>query len=394
MLVEVTEVSKAMAANAKRSADAGGQVADDETLWRAVLKRDATFDGTIFFAVRSTGIYCRPSCPARRPRREQVVFFQIPEAAERAGFRSCRRCRPHSTAMNDPQVEMVRQACRYIESQDQLPTLENLSEHTGVSPYHLQRVFKRVAGITPRQYAEANRLDQFKAGVKKGATVTGAMYEAGYGSSSRLYERAPAQLGMTPADYRRGGKGVRINYTIAGCSLGRLLVAGTEKGVCSVRLGDSDAALEANLLSEYPAAGVNRDDEALSEWVEQLLSHLNGEQPHLDLPLDVQATAFQWNVWEKLREIPYGSTRSYSEIARAMGRPTATRAVARACAANPVALVIPCHRVVREDKSLGGYRWGIERKQALLKRERSRSTDDAERSPSPDVTDNADFQSV
>jgi AraC family transcriptional regulator of adaptative response/methylated-DNA-[protein]-cysteine methyltransferase len=394
MLVEVTEVSQAMTANAKRSASAGAQVADDETLWRAVLKRDATFDGTIFFAVRSTGIYCRPSCPARRPRREQVVFFQIPEAAERAGFRSCRRCRPHSTAMNDPQVEMVRQACRYIESQDQLPTLENLSEHTGVSPYHLQRVFKRVAGITPRQYAEANRLDQFKAGVKKGATVTGAMYEAGYGSSSRLYERAPAQLGMTPADYRRGGKGVRINYTIAGCSLGRLLVAGTEKGVCSVRLGDSDAALEANLLSEYPAAGVNRDDEALSEWVEQLLSHLNGEQPHLDLPLDVQATAFQWNVWEKLREIPYGSTRSYSEIARAMGRPTAARAVARACAANPVALVIPCHRVVREDKSLGGYRWGIERKQALLKRERSRSTDDAERSPSPDVTDNADFQSV
>jgi AraC family transcriptional regulator of adaptative response/methylated-DNA-[protein]-cysteine methyltransferase len=215
------------------------------------------------------------------------------------------------------------------------------------------------------------RLDQFKAGVKKGATVTEAMYEAGYGSSSRLYERAPSRLGMTPADYRRGGKGVRINYTIAGCSLGRLLVAGTEKGVCSVRLGDSDAVLEANFLSEYPAADVNRDDEALSEWVEQLLSHLNGDQPHLDLPLDVQATAFQWSVWEKLREIPYGSTRSYGDIARAMGRPTATRAVARACATNPVALVIPCHRVVREDKSLGGYRWGIERKQTLLEQERS-----------------------
>jgi AraC family transcriptional regulator of adaptative response/methylated-DNA-[protein]-cysteine methyltransferase len=197
------------------------------------------------------------------------------------------------------------------------------------------------------------------------------MYEAGYGSSSRLYERAPAQLGMTPADYRRGGKGVRINYTIAGCVLGRLLVAGTEKGVCSVRLGDSDASLEANLLSEYPAAVVHRDDKALRKWVEQLLSHLKGERPHLDLPLDVQATAFQWSVWEKLREIPYGSTRSYGDVARAMGRPTATRAVARACATNPVALVIPCHRVVREDKSLGGYRWGIERKQALLERERS-----------------------
>jgi AraC family transcriptional regulator of adaptative response/methylated-DNA-[protein]-cysteine methyltransferase len=372
MLVEVTEVSEAIALTKQRSTRAGAESADDEACWRAVLDRDTRFDGRVFFAVRSTGIYCRPSCPARRPRREQVVFFRIPEAAERAGFRSCRRCRPRNAAMTDPQVEMVRRACLYIENHvGESPTLEDLSSHTGVSPYHLQRVFKRIAGITPRQYAEAMRLDQFKTGVKKGATVTGAMYEAGYGSSSRLYERAPSRLGMTPADYRRGGKGVRINYTIAACSLGRLLVAGTEKGVCSVRLGDSDAVLEANLLSEYPAADVNRDDEALSEWVEQLLSHLNGERPHLDLPLDVQATAFQWSVWEKLREIPYGSTRSYGDIARAMGRPTATRAVARACATNPVALVIPCHRVVREDKSLGGYRWGIERKQTLLEHERS-----------------------
>jgi len=235
----------------------------------------------------------------------------------------------------------------------------------------LQRVFKRLVGITPRQYAEAMRIDHFKAGVKKGATVTGAMYDAGYGSSSRLYERAPAQLGMTPADYRRGGKGVRIKYTIVGCPLGRLLVAGTDKGVCSVRLGDTEAELQTKLLSEYPSADVTGEDEALSEWVRELLSHLNGERPRLDLPLDVQATAFQWSVWEKLREIPYGSTQSYSDVARAMGRPTATRAVARACATNPVALVIPCHRVVREDKSLGGYRWGIERKKALLKRESS-----------------------
>lgn len=201
--------------------------------------------------------------------------------------------------------------------------------------------------------------------------MTGAIYDAGFGSSSRLYERAPAQLGMTPADYRRGGEGVQIRYTVAGCPLGRLLVAATEKGVCAVRLGDSDAALEANLMSEYPAAEVHRDDEVLNKWVEQLLSHIDGQRPHLDLPLDVQATAFQWSVWEKLKAIPYGSTRSYSDIARAMGRPTATRAVARACAANPVALVIPCHRVVRADRSLGGYRWGLERKRALLERERS-----------------------
>ena len=201
--------------------------------------------------------------------------------------------------------------------------------------------------------------------------MTGAMYDAGYGSSSRLYERAPSQLGMTPADYRRGGKGTRISYTTASCSLGRLLVAATEKGVCAVRLGDSDAALEADLLNEYPAADVHRDDESLRECVEQLLNHLNGGRPHLDLPLDVQATAFQWSVWEKLREIPYGSTRSYGDIAEAIGRPTATRAVARAIATNPVALVVPCHRVIREDKSLGGYRWGVERKQALLQKERS-----------------------
>jgi len=371
MLVEVFDMSEAIALSKQRSTYPSVESPDDEAYWRAVLDRDTRFDGKVFFAVRSTGIYCRPSCPARRPRREQVVFFRMPEAAERAGFRSCRRCRPRNAAMTDPQVEMVRRTCLYIERHvDELPTLDDLSAHTGVSPYHLQRVFKRLVGITPRQYAEAMRLDQFKAGVKKGATVTGAMYEAGYGSSSRLYERAPSQLGMTPADYRRGGKGVRISYTIAGCSLGRLLVAGTAKGVCSVRLGDSDAVLEANLLSEYAAADVSRDDQALSEWVEQLLSHLDGRHPHLDLPLDVQATAFQWSVWEKLREIPYGSTRSYGEVARAMGRPTATRAVARACATNPVALVIPCHRVVREDKSLGGYRWGIERKRALLERER------------------------
>lgn len=363
-------MSQATAVSKQRNTPASAERADPETFWQAVLDRDTSFDGRVFFAVRSTGIYCRPSCPARRPRREQVVFFRIPEAAEQAGFRSCRRCRPRAAAMSDPQVEMVRRACIYIQDHAaESPTLEDLSSHTGVSPYHLQRVFKRIVGITPRQYAEATRIDHFKAGVKKGATVTGAMYDAGYGSSSRLYERAPAQLGMTPADYRRGGKGVRIKYTIVGCPLGRLLVAGTDKGVCSVRLGDTEAELETKLLSEYPSADITSDDESLSEWVRELLSHLNGERPHLDLPLDVQATAFQWGVWEKLREIPYGSTRSYSDVARAMGRPTATRAVARACATNPVALVIPCHRVVREDKSLGGYRWGIERKKALLKRE-------------------------
>src|ERR1041384_1272724 len=371
MLAEVVNMNIAMASS-KRKNRAIVHSSEDDLFWQAVQARDARFDGRVFFGVRSTGIYCRPSCPARRPRREQVVFFRIPEAAEQAGFPSCRRCRPRVAATSDPQIKMVRQACRYIEDHDDAtPTLEALSAHTGVSPYHLQRVFKRVTGVTPRQYAEACRLARFKSHVKKGETVTGAMYDAGYGSSSRLYERAPSQLGMTPADYRRGGKGARISFTTASCSLGRLLVAATEKGVCAVRLGDSDAALEADLLNEYPSAEFHRDDKALSNWVEQILNHLNGSLPHLNLPVDVQATAFQWSVWEKLREIPYGRTRSYSEVAKAIGRPTATRAVARAIATNPVALVVPCHRVIREDKSLGGYRWGVERKQALLDKEGS-----------------------
>ena len=372
MLVEAP-MNEATLVVTPRNASVSPEVADDETLWSAVLKRDVRFDGKIFFAVRSTGIYCRPSCPARRPRREQVVFFRVPEAAEHAGFRSCLRCRPRNAVTADPQVEMVRRACRFIEAKaGELPTLEDLSTHTGVSPYHLQRVFKRVAGITPRKYAEAFRLSRFKTSVKKqGGSVAGAMYDAGYGSSSRLYERAPAELGMTPADYRRSGKGLQITYTVVACSLGRLLVAATEKGVCSIRLGDSDAALEAGLLSEYRAAETHRDDQALHNWVGQLSDHLNGERPHIDLPLDVQATAFQWRVWEKLREIPYGSTRSYSDIARAIGRPTATRAVARAIATNPIAVMIPCHRVIREDQTLAGYRWGVERKRVLLERERS-----------------------
>lgn len=365
-------MSGAIALSKERSTHSSEQQLDEEASWRAVLERDARFDGRIFFAVRSTGIYCRPSCPARRPRREQVVFFRIPEAAERAGFRSCLRCLPRSAATAGPQVEMARQACRYIESRPgDLPTLEDLGAHAGVSPFHLQRVFKRVVGITPRQYAEALRLSQFKTSVKKGTSVAEAIYDAGYGSSSRLYERASAQLGMTPAAYRRGGKGMRITYTTVACSLGRLLVAATSKGVCAVRLGDSDQALEEDILREYALADVGRDDHVLGKWVGQIVEHLNGRRPNLDLPLDVQATAFQRLVWEKLREIPYGGTSSYSDIARKIGRPTATRAVARACATNPVALVVPCHRVVREDKSLGGYRWGIERKQALLDRERS-----------------------
>jgi len=346
-------------------------------LWNAVLARDASRDGSFVFAVRSTGIYCRPSCPARRPRREQVSFFQIPEAAEQAGFRACRRCHPRRARTDDPQIELVRQICHAIDEHDEEPTtLKTLSAETGVSAHHLQRTFKEVMGITPRQYAELRRLKQFKSKVKNGSSVTDAMYDAGYGSSRGLYEKSSAHLGMTPATYGRGGRGMRIIYTIANSSLGRLLVAATERGVCSVALGDSDSELERSLMAEYPNASIDSKDTVISPslnlWLSKVLEYLNGKTPRVDLPLDLQATAFQWRVWEELRRIPLGETRSYQDIAKAIGKPKAVRAVAGACAGNHVALVIPCHRVIREDQSLGGYRWGLERKRTLLKGEQQR----------------------
>jgi AraC family transcriptional regulator of adaptative response/methylated-DNA-[protein]-cysteine methyltransferase len=347
----------------------------DDELWQAVMARDSRFDGTFVFAVSSTRIYCRPSCPSRRPQRERVSYFRLPEAAEQAGFRACRRCHPKRTTSTDPQIEMVQRACRYIEKQDETSvTLVDLGKHIGISAFHLQKVFKKVMGITPRQYADACRIRRFKTRVRESGSVVGAMYDAGFSSSSRLYSRAPAELGMTPATYGRGGSGALINYTIAQCSLGFLLVAATERGVCAVKLGDSDSVLAAELAREYPSAEIHRADPMLSEPVEKLLNYLSGKQPDLQLPLDIQATAFQWQVWENLRAIPYGETMSYGQVAKAMGRPTAVRAVARACATNPVALVIPCHRVIREDQSLGGYRWGLERKEALLGKESSVGT--------------------
>ena len=352
-------------------------VMNNPELWNAVLARDASRDGSFVFAVRSTGIYCRPSCPARRPRREQVSFFQIPEAAEQAGFRACRRCHPRRARADDPQIELVRQICHAIDEHDEEPTtLKTLSAETGVSAQHLQRTFKGVMGITPRQYAESRRLKQFKSKVKNGASVTDAMYDAGYGSSRGLYEKSSARLGMTPATYGRGGRGMRIIYTIADCSLGRLLVAATQRGVCSVALADSDAELVRSLFAEYPNASIDAKDTVISPslnlWLSKVLEYLNGKNPRIDLPLDLQATAFRWRVWEELRRIPLGETRSYQDIAKSIGKPKAVRAVAGACAGNHVALVIPCHRVIREDQSLGGYRWGLERKRELLESEQQR----------------------
>lgn len=350
-------------------------VLNNPELWNAVVSRDSSRDGSFVFAVRSTGIYCRPSCPARRPRREHVSFFRLPEAAEQAGFRACRRCHPRRAQASDPRIELVRQICHAIDEHDEEPqTLNTLSRETGVSAHHLQRTFKELMGISPRQYAESRRLNQFKANVKDGASVTEAMYDAGYGSSRSLYEQSSSRLGMTPATYGRGGRGMRIIYTTADCALGRLLVAATERGVCSVALGDSNAELIKALFAEYPNASIDSKDTLISPslnlWLSQVLELIAGKNPHADLPLDIQATAFQFQVWEELRRIPRGVTRSYQEIAAAIGRPKAVRAVASACANNHVALVIPCHRVIREDKSLGGYRWGLERKEKLLESER------------------------
>jgi AraC family transcriptional regulator of adaptative response/methylated-DNA-[protein]-cysteine methyltransferase len=333
-----------------------------EEQWRAVLARDRRLDGTFVYAVRSTGIYCRPSCASRRPRRHQVTFFPIPEAAERAGFRACRRCHPADANAQDPAVALVREACQALDTGRSLPT---------TAARRLARAFKRVLGITPKEYAAARRVARFKHELKRRKHVSPALYEAGYSSSSRVYEHADAQLGMTPAKYARGGAGIGIAYVTIPTSLGQLLVAASERGVCRVALGDNAAALQKDLLVEFPAARVVQDKSgSLHGWVTSILGLLDGRGPVLDLPLDVRSTAFQRRVWRELQRIPFGKTRSYADVARRIGRPTATRAVARACATNPVALIIPCHRVVRGDGALGGYRWGLERKKTLLEHER------------------------
>jgi AraC family transcriptional regulator of adaptative response/methylated-DNA-[protein]-cysteine methyltransferase len=343
----------------------------DDLRWQSVGAREGAFDGLFVYAVSSTGVYCRPSCPSRRPRREHVAFFDSPAAAERAGYRACKRCRPN-VAPSDPWVQKIQRACVYLANVEGHPALATLARRLGGSPYHLQRNFKRLVGVTPREYAEACRLRKVKRGLRRGADVTGATLDAGYGSSSRFYERAAPKLGMSPTTYRRGGAGMDIRFTIVDSPLGRLLVAATARGVCAVSMGASDAALERALADEYPSATIASDPGALAAWTRQILSHLSGTRPRMDLPIDVQATAFEWQVWQALAAIPYGETRSYSDIAAAIGRPRAVRAVASACAHNPVALAIPCHRVVPAAGGAGGYRWGAARKKTLLARERGR----------------------
>lgn len=344
--------------------------ANTDVFWQAVEKKDARFNGTFFFAVRTTGIYCKPSCAARTPKRQNVAFFDTPKLAENNGFRACQRCKPNLVSEVDPQVEMTLKVCQLIEDNlEQGASLEFLGEKTGMSPHHLQRTFKSILGITPKQYATALKVKNFKEQVQRGEDVTGAMYDAGFGSSRALYEKAADNLGMTPAAYKSKGKGMNITYTVADCDLGKMLVATTERGICSVTFGDTEKALVGNLEKEFAAAEIGKDKSGLNEAVTAILRLLDGKEKRFTLPLDVQATAFQLQVWEALKKIPYGETRSYKQVAESLGRPSAVRAVARACATNPVALITPCHRVVRENGDLSGYRWGIERKQEILDKE-------------------------
>jgi AraC family transcriptional regulator, regulatory protein of adaptative response / methylated-DNA-[protein]-cysteine methyltransferase len=360
-----TKATQARPSNDQPERDHAGE----DRRWNAVVARDSAHDAEFVFAVSTTGVYCRPSCPARRPRRENVTFFPRPEQAEKAGFRACLRCRPRSVSGN-AQSDSAKEVCRYIEQHlDEPITLERLGKVFRQSPFHLQRRFKAALGITPREYADSCRLRLLKRNLQAGDNVTRAMYDAGYGSSSRLYEKTASQLGMTPDKYRRGAIAAAIRYACADSPLGRMLIAATDKGVCAIQFAGSDGELIEGLKREFPFAVRKPDEGGLKVWIEALLSKMTGRELNAALPLDIRATAFQRRVWTYLQSIPFGATRSYSQVARAIGQPTASRAVARACATNPVAVAIPCHRVVREDGNVSGYRWGLERKKTLLEME-------------------------
>jgi AraC family transcriptional regulator of adaptative response/methylated-DNA-[protein]-cysteine methyltransferase len=342
--------------------------------WKALASRDSAADGTFVYAVSSTGIYCRPSCPSRRPRADRVKFFDTTTEARQAGFRPCKRCQPDIVGLAQPGIEAVRRASAYLASHaDQTVTLDRLARVAAMSPHHLQRRFKAIVGLSPREFQSAVRAGRLRTSLRDGSDITSAIYDAGYGSPSRVYEAAPTGKGMSLSAYRRGGAGMRIDYSILSSPIGQVLVAATEHGVCAVKIGDADTQLVRDLKREYPAANIAISTTPRSEWTKAIAKHLRGDSPALDLPIDVQATAFQWQVWRALQRIPYGETRAYSDVARSIGKPNAVRAVANACAKNPVALVVPCHRVVPTSGGTGGYRWGAERKEALLAGEKRRA---------------------
>ncbi|MGH8177238.1 MAG: bifunctional DNA-binding transcriptional regulator/O6-methylguanine-DNA methyltransferase Ada [Steroidobacter sp.] len=353
-------------------------MSNEDRLWNAVANRDETQDGKFFYGVASTGVYCRPTCPSRRPLRKNVRFFATTQAAEDAGFRPCRRChpaRPRAAVIND----VVHELARHIEANPDQPLhLADLARRSGYSPFHLQRNFKAIIGSTPKEYQTALRVRTLKKELRTEASVSDAIYQAGFGSGSRVYEKADGQLGMTPSEYRSGGKGLTISYASGQTPLGLLMIGATDRGICFLQFGETHEELEAELKRQFPAATTQpmpaTHSQEFDSWMGALNRHLRGLEPRLDLPLDVRGTAFQLIVWRYLQKLPYGEVRSYSEVAAAIGRPKAVRAVASACARNSVALLIPCHRVVRGTGELGGYRWGLQRKRVLLDTERAAKT--------------------
>ena len=347
---------------------AAATVADPR--WAAVVARDPKADGQFCYSVRTTGVYCRPSCGARPARPENVTFHASPADAERAGFRACKRCRPDAAPRAEQQGALIAELCRYIESADEVPTLDALAQRAGLSAYHLHRLFKRTTGVTPKAYAAAHRAGRVRERLARGGSVTEAIYGAGYNSNGRFYAESNQVLGMTPTEYRDGGSGAtEIRFAIGACSLGAILVARSDRGVAAIMLGDDPDALARDLQDRFPHARLIGGDAGFERLVAQVVGFVEAPHIGLDLPLDVRGTAFQQRVWQVLREIPAGATASYAQVARRIGAPQSVRAVAQACAANPLAVAIPCHRVVRSDGALSGYRWGVERKRALLERE-------------------------
>lgn len=341
---------------------------ETEIFWQAIKNNDARFNGAFVYAVNSTGIYCKPSCSSKLPKRANVRFFASFKQAETNGFRACLRCQPKSEKAS-PQVEIVIRVCEILENEEAV-SLEDLGTKLNLSQWYLRKLFKEYIGVSPKKYAETKRLEKFKNEIKKGSDVTNAIYESGFGSSSRLYEKASEKLGMTPKTYAKKGENMRIEYAITDSDLGKMLVARTIKGVCAVAFGDDAQILAENLFAEFKNAEITENNASLKIYVEAITGNLKGTNKTLDLPLDLQATAFQMRVWELLRKIPYGETVSYQEIAEKLGNKNAVRAVATACASNRVALIIPCHRVVRTNGELSGYRWGVERKKKILEKEK------------------------